>query len=136
MRKKVLAALIAAGGVYFLYIPYALPVLDDWMFLQLFHQARVGGITGDLSFLRHLVDNTWIVQFRIFWASLLPVFALCLPPISPERLTSCWPGRPICSLRIYFGEFQRPYPEIQKRHLPRVLSIWSSRRRPIRCSGR
>jgi hypothetical protein len=76
MKKKVFAALVVTGGVYFLYVPYALPVLDDWMFLQLFHQARAGGITGDLAFLRHLVDNTWIVQFRIFWASLLPVFAL------------------------------------------------------------
>lgn len=72
----VLLAFAATSAVYLLYTPHALPVLDDWMYLQLFHQARAGGIASELAFLRHLIDNTWIVQFRIFWASLLPVFVL------------------------------------------------------------
>jgi hypothetical protein len=76
MNRRIALAYAAIGAVYLLYLPHALPVLDDWMYLQLFHQARAGGVLSVLTFLRRVIDNTWLVQFRIFWASLMPVFAL------------------------------------------------------------
>ncbi|MBI3697160.1 MAG: hypothetical protein HY238_20285 [Acidobacteria bacterium] len=76
MTRAILAVYASISAVYLLYLPHALPVLDDWMYLQLFHQARAGGIGAQLAFVHRLIDNTWLVQFRIFWASLMPVFAL------------------------------------------------------------
>ncbi|HYM12773.1 MAG TPA: hypothetical protein VEU62_18690 [Bryobacterales bacterium] len=62
------------SAVYLLYLPHALPVLDDWTILQVFHQARAGG--RPLLFLADLVDNRWWGQFRIFWAGFVPVYLL------------------------------------------------------------
>lgn len=73
---KVLFLYAVVSGVYLLYLPHAFPVLDDWMYLQLFDQARTGDLHTQLSFLRSLIDNTWLQQFRIFWTSLVPVFAV------------------------------------------------------------
>jgi hypothetical protein len=74
----ILLAYAAISAVYLLYLPHALPVLDDWMYLQRFEQARAGGLDHQFTFLRSLLDNSWLAQFRIFWASQLPVFALSL----------------------------------------------------------
>ncbi|MBI3697159.1 MAG: hypothetical protein HY238_20280 [Acidobacteria bacterium] len=73
---SILAAYIAVSAVYLLYLPHAMPVLDDWTWLRFFEQARDGGPAGVVAFLDRLVDNTWMAQFRIFWAAFVPVFAL------------------------------------------------------------
>ena len=64
------------SSVRLLYLPHALPVLDDWATLELFDQACAGGLAGIVSYLHGLVDNTHVGNFRVFWASGLPVFAL------------------------------------------------------------
>ncbi len=76
--KRVLAVYACLSAVYLLYVPFALPVLDDWMYLQVFAQARAGGVGGEIAFLRHLIDNSWLSQFRTFWAGVAPVYALSL----------------------------------------------------------
>ncbi len=64
------------GTAYLIYLPHATPILDDWIYLSHFQQAWKGPASQQLDFVRHLMDNTWLAQFRIFWASVLPVFAL------------------------------------------------------------
>jgi len=73
---KLLAAYACVSAVYLLYVPHALPVLDDWTALQWFDRARAGGISGSLEFLHRLIDNSWAPQFRVMWASWVPVFGL------------------------------------------------------------
>lgn len=74
----VLAALAASSAVYLLYLPHALPVLDDWMWLEALHKARTGGFAVEIAFFQHIIDNTWLGQFRIFWTGLLPYFVFAL----------------------------------------------------------
>jgi len=62
------------SAVYLLYLPHALPVLDDWTCLSQFGKARAGGFSGSIAFLRQLMDNTWMPQFRIVWGSFVPTF--------------------------------------------------------------
>jgi len=76
VNKKLLAAYAAISSVYLIYTPYALPVLDDWTVLQIFHNARQKGAGRALLFLFELPDNRWWVQFRIFWASFVPIYLL------------------------------------------------------------
>ncbi len=71
-----LAVYACLSAVYLLYLPHALPVLDDWTILEIFREARTAGVAGAAGFLGRLVDNTWWGQFRIFWASFVPVYAL------------------------------------------------------------
>jgi len=73
---RLLAVYASLSAVYLLYLPHAVPVLDDWTIIQLFSQARSGGPGHALRYLQLLVDNTWWGQFRLFWASFVPVYAL------------------------------------------------------------
>ncbi len=57
----------ALSAVYLLYLPYATPVADDWVYLGLLDDPW-------LTRVRHLIDNTSSVHFRLNWAGLLPVF--------------------------------------------------------------
>ncbi len=66
------------GAVYLLYLPHALPVLDDWTYLQAFSQAHARGLAGEIDLLRQLADNSIISQFRVFWVGFLPVLGVSL----------------------------------------------------------
>lgn len=70
MRVLLICALLSA--VYLLYLPHAMPLADDWVYLRLFEDPW-------LTRLHHLIDNTYHVHFRLNWAGLLPVFLLGLP---------------------------------------------------------
>jgi hypothetical protein len=74
---KQLLSLAALSSVYLLYLPHAAPVLDDWVYLQLFDQP---------GYLRGLLDNSHPAQFRLNWAGLLPVYLL-----SRAAGASAWP---------------------------------------------
>lgn len=74
--RTLLAAYAALGAVYLLYLPDALPVLDDWAYLQLWDQARAGGLHGVVTYLARLVDNTYNGNLRLNWLSYLPAFGL------------------------------------------------------------
>jgi hypothetical protein len=73
---EVSLAYACISGVYLLYLLHALPVLDDWVYLQLFQKAAAGGIGGVSSFLRSLVENQYTGHFRMNWAGYLPAFLL------------------------------------------------------------
>ena len=74
MTKRILAAYTAISAVFLLYTPHALPVMDDWTILQIFDRARHGGFSRAILLLADLVDNQWWAQFRIFWATFVPVY--------------------------------------------------------------
>jgi hypothetical protein len=76
MPRRVALLYAGIAAVYLLYLPHALPVLDDWTGLELFRQAREGGL-GELGkYLRQQIDNTYHFQFRMNWAGILPAFGL------------------------------------------------------------
>ncbi len=77
-RRPLLVLLLYAGmsAVYLLYLPHALPVLDDWTGLGLFRHARAGGAATLLEYLHRQIDNTYHFQFRMNWAGILPAFVL------------------------------------------------------------
>ena len=68
---RILVILAALSSVYLLYLPHAMPVADDWVYLGLFEEPW-------LTYLHNLIDNTYNAQFRIHWAGLLPAFLLSL----------------------------------------------------------
>jgi len=57
--RTLLAAYAALSAAYLLYLPDALPVLDDWAYLGLWDQARAGGLHGIAAYLTGLLDNTY-----------------------------------------------------------------------------
>jgi hypothetical protein len=71
-----LAAYAALSAVYLLYLPDALPMLDDWVYLQLWDQAHAGGLHGIAAYLTGLLDNTYNGNLRLNWLSYLPAFLL------------------------------------------------------------
>jgi len=71
---KTLLVYACLSAVYLLYLPHALPVLDDWTNLQMFDQARGSGISGSLLFLHRIADNTSYGRFRLFWASYVAAY--------------------------------------------------------------
>jgi hypothetical protein len=79
VKTSTIALLLLYGclsAARLLYLPHAVPVLDDWATLQYFEQAREGGVTGIANYLQALVQNTYQGHLRIFWASFVPVFGL------------------------------------------------------------
>ncbi|MBI3664820.1 MAG: hypothetical protein HY236_01105 [Acidobacteria bacterium] len=72
----ILAVYACLSAVYLLYIPHALPVLDDWTCYEQCERARAGGIGGELSLLRRVIDNSWGDIFRMYWASNVVVVVL------------------------------------------------------------
>jgi hypothetical protein len=76
--RSVFAIYACLGAVYLLYLPHALPVLDDWTYLQAFSQAHARGLAGEIDLLRRLADNSIISQFRVFWVGFLPVLVVSL----------------------------------------------------------
>ena len=76
MIRTLLAVYACLSAVYLIYLPHALPVLDDWADLRWFERAWAGAFGGPLACLQQLIDNTWIGQARLFWTSFLPVHAL------------------------------------------------------------
>jgi hypothetical protein len=69
-------AYAAISSVYLWFLPDALPMLDDWVYLRLWDQARSGGVSGVLTYLARLIDNTYNSSLRINWVSYLPAFGL------------------------------------------------------------
>ena len=71
--RTILAAYAALGAVYLLYLPDALPVLDDWSYFQMWDRARAGGL---LTYITSLLTNTYQSTLRVNWLSFLPPFLL------------------------------------------------------------
>ena len=104
-RRLLLVLLLYAGmsAVYLLYLPHALPVLDDWTGLGLFRHARAGGVATLLEYLHRQIDNTYHFQFRMNWAGILPAFVLsCLVDFSgwPYNLFA-WASHLFTALLLY-----------------------------------
>jgi hypothetical protein len=76
MTKRVLALYAVISAVYLLYLPHALPVLDDWTGFEIFRQGREGGPAALLNYLQRQIDNSFHAQFRMNWAGILPAFGL------------------------------------------------------------
>jgi hypothetical protein len=74
--RRLLVLYSAVSAVYLCYLPQALPVLDDWTILRIFHQARHSGAGRAAGFVVDLATNAWWGQFRIFWTSFVPVYLL------------------------------------------------------------
>lgn len=75
-RRTLLAAYAALGAVYLLYLPDALPVLDDWAYFQMWDQARAGGPRGLLTYVTGLLYNIYQSSLRVNWLGFLPPFVL------------------------------------------------------------
>ncbi len=74
LRLVVVYATLSA--VYLLYLPHAMPIMDDWTLLEFFATAKAGGLHGIAGFLQGLIQNHHPHHFRLNWAGYFPAFVL------------------------------------------------------------
>src|SRR5712692_7767724 len=69
--RSVLACYLLLASIYLYYLPHAEFVLDDWIALQKFEQARARGLKAEMGLVVSMVDGRFRETFRTHWLSLI-----------------------------------------------------------------